>query len=202
MRYGLSLSVAFLTITLAASVARAAQPVYVGPYALFKTILFDIDYAVSTANTSSQAAVGSETIVSIGLASNAPSTGASCQAQVDWFDWDGTPAGLSGGVPTPGAGPFLVAGQTLEYTTSLVPANPNEYPPFTQNVFRDTTNPSGSKVAFEGYAQIRVMCPAGTPQPKIRVDAEVVKTQIGTGGVIGFQYKPINVTKTTGLIGY
>jgi len=200
MRRALSLSAALLAVTLAASVVNAAQPVYVGPYPLFKTILFDVDYAVSTASASTMP-LGSETIISIGLATNAPTTSAGCQAQVDWFDWDGTPAGLSGSNKAP-VGPFLLPGQTLEFTSSLNSVNPGEYPPFTENVFRDTTNPQGSKVAFEGFAQIRVLCPAGVPTPKLRVDAEVAKAQVNANGGLGFQYKPINVTKTTGVVGY
>ena len=87
-----------------------------------------------------------------------------CLAQVDWFDWNGVPAGVSGG---PGATPTtLLANRTLEFTTSSN-ANPNNYPNFQENVFRDAKDP------FEGYAQVRIQCPAGAAGIKaLRVDAE------------------------------
>ena len=201
MRCALTLSVALLLAGVVASPTRAAQPVYTGPYPLFTTAVYDLDYAVSTAGTAKQPTSGSETIVSIGLPSGAVAAEAQCAAQVDWFDWDGFPAGLSGPPGTAAGGPInLVAGQTLEFTSSLNTANPFEYPPFTENVFRDTTNPQGSVVPFEGRAEIRVSCvkPVATP---LRVDAEVVTVESTASGLV-FKYKPINVTQVSGLIGY
>jgi hypothetical protein len=201
MRHALSLSVAFVA-AIAASASMAAQPVIVGPYPLLKKIVYDVDYAVSTTTPGTAApSAGSETIISIGLPTNGAATGAQCQAQVDWFDWDGFPAGLSGPSPA-GSVPTLLPGHTLEFTTSLNSATPQEFPPFTENVFRDTTKPAGSKIAFEGHAQVRVLCPSGVASPKLRVDAEVVRFETDANGKLKYKYKPINVTRTAGLSGY
>jgi hypothetical protein len=122
---------------------------------------------------------------------------------VDWFDWDGFPAGLSGpGFISTSTPNTLLPGQTLEFTTSLNSANPLEYPPFTENVFRDTTNPAGSVVPFEGRAEVRVICPAGVSIRLLRVDAEVATAVISASGALVYHYKPINVTKVSGLVGY
>ena len=59
---------------IAASQAHGAQPVVVGPYVLLTTVLFNVDYAVSTGNREGQPSSGSDTIISIGLPSGAPTS--------------------------------------------------------------------------------------------------------------------------------
>ena len=191
------------------SAMAAPQPVVVGPYTLLTKAIYNLDYAVSTASSppATQPAGGSETIVYIGLPSGISTTSsyALCQAQVDWFDWNNVPAGLSGpGFLPSGGGPvMLLAGQTLEYTSSINSANPGEYPPFTENIFRDVTNPKTSVTPFEGRAEVRILCPAGVAAPTaLRVDAEVVTVTTNAAGQLDFHYKPVNVTKIIGLIGY
>src|SRR5271165_7214731 len=125
MRIRLHMSAALLALAVSASGAQAAQPVIVGPYPLLKTAVYDLDYAVSTAAAPGLLPSTSDTMVSIGLPTGASAAEAQCQAQVDWFDWDGFPAGLSGpGFLSAGVANTLLPGQTLEYTTSLNPANP------------------------------------------------------------------------------
>jgi hypothetical protein len=188
---------------LSAAPVWAAQPVYTGPYPVLPTIVFDVDYAVSTAFSGSTLAPGSETIISIGEATDAKMGSAPCVAQVDWFDWDGSPAGLSGpGKDSTGVVNTLTPGKTLEFTSSLNSGFPMEYFPFQENVFRNTSLPAGSKVAFEGHAQIRISCPAGVPRPGLRLDAEVVRFHYNDKGLPRVVYKPVNITKTAGLTGY
>jgi len=194
-----------LSVIAASQAHGAPQPVIVGPYVLLTTAIYYVDYAVSTANAASQPTSGSDTIISIGLPSGASSSGGLCQAQVFWLDWNGAHAGLSGpGFLPGGGGPNdIVPGQTLEYTSSLNSGNPFEYPPFDENVFRDITNPANSVAPFEGYAQVRILCPPGTPAlTQLRVDAEVVSVSKTPSGALSFRYKPINVTKVSGLVGY
>jgi hypothetical protein len=179
-----------------ASAAMAAQPIILPPYPLLQQALYDVDYAVAASGPNSPQGIGADTIISIGLPSKVTTTG--CQAQVDWFDWDGTPAGLSGPGSTAAGGPVtLVPGQTLEYTTSTNGV-PNNYPHYQENVFRDKTAP------FEGYAQIRVQCPAGVALSALRVDAQFVTSNpsVKAGFPPEIKSKTINVTKTTGLTGY
>jgi hypothetical protein len=207
MKCAVSLSIALAAASITTSQALAApQPVVVGPYPVLRTAIYDIDYAISNPDPagSTQPRDASETIVSIGLPSGASSVAAVCQAQVDWFDWDNTPAGLSGPGFLAAGGPVnLVPGQTLEFTTSTNSVNPLEYPPFTENIFRDITVPVNSVKKFEGRAEVRILCPAGVVPPKtLRVDAEVVKVETTAAGLLSFTYKPINVTKTSGLVGY
>jgi len=171
--------------------ALAAQPVIVGPYPTLTTVYYDVDYAVSG---TSQLGVKSDTIISIGLPSSVNVTG--CQAQVQWFDWNGALAGLSGPSSPTAAIPTLAPGQTLEFTSSPT-AVPGEYPDFVENVFRDT------KTSFEGYAQIRVACSNGATLRGLRVDAEfVTQTPVGAGVPPLISSKTINVTKPAGLVGY
>jgi len=173
---------------LSSASAFAAQPIFVGPYGPVTQILYDVDYAVSAAQSPVQN-IKADTIISIGLPSGTQPAG--CFAQVDWFDWNGAPAGLSGG---PAATPaLLLPNHTLEFTTSSN-ALPNNYPNFQENVFRDMTGP------FEGYAQIRIQCPAGGPTLKaLRIDAEFATFDPTTQS---YMTKTINVTKPTGLVGY
>jgi hypothetical protein len=180
---------------LCAAQAYAAQPVILPPYPVLPTVLYDVDYAVSSPAPAGAPGMSADTIISIGLPTSVKTTG--CSAQVDWFDWDGTPAGLSG----PGAGATglltVVPGQTLEYTTSSN-GNPNNYPNFQENVFRDSSK------AFEGYAQVRIQCPSAVTLAALRVDAEfATSTPSGsTDFPASITTKTINVSKPTGLIGY
>ena len=181
---------------LAAAPVIAGQPIYLGPYPLVQQVFYDVDYAVSSAAASSVGGVSADTIISIGLPSSVKTTG--CAAQVDWFDWDGTPAGLSG-PPVNSAGGLitLVPGQTLEFTTSSN-GLPNNYPNFQENVFRDKSTP------FEGYAQIRVVCTGAAAIKALSVDAEFAtqNPSFKTGYPPTIKTKTINVTKPTGIVGY
>ncbi len=184
----------FVAAGLGAGPTRAAQPIILPPYPILQTVIYNIDYAVSVPKTKAVNGVSADTIVSIGLPSGVPATG--CEAQVFWFDWDGTPAGRSG--PTKnvdGTVIALVPGQTLEYTTSSN-GNPNNYPNFQENVFRSASTP------FEGYAQIRISCSSAPAIKALSVDAEFV-TQSGPAGVPPvITSKTIVVSKPTGVIGY
>jgi hypothetical protein len=192
---GFTLMLAVAALSTSAALA-APQPIIVGPYPILQQTLYDVDYAVSSLAANSPQGIGADTIISIGLPSKVNVVG--CQAQVDWFDWDGTPAGLSGpgNLPT-GAPNLLVPGHTLEYTTSSN-ANPNNYPHYQENVFRDKTTP------FEGYAQVRIQCPTLVSLAALRIDAQFLTTNPSgkTGFPPGIKSKTINVTKTAGLVGY
>ena len=193
-RYSIRLAALAAAMTgLSAVPAKAAQPIILPPYPLLNQVIYDVDYAVSSASSTGTTA---DTIISIGLPSGVKTQG--CAAQVDWFDWDGTAAGLSGpGMNTAGGLITLSPGMTLEYTTSSN-GNPNNYPNFQENVFRSLTTP------FEGYAQVRIVCTGGVAIKALSVDAEfATRTPSGVAGVPpDITTKTINVTKPTGVIGY
>jgi hypothetical protein len=165
--------------------ANAAQPVFVTPVnaPLLPNLLYEVDYAVSSGP---QTQSRYDTIVTLSLpAKNSAANG--CSLQVRWFDWNGAAAGLSGGF-------LLPPGPSMEFTSSVNSALPGEYVPFIENVFRST------KIAFEGYAQVYTNCPVTT---KLRIDAEFVTLTVpAAGGPAAFEYKPINVTRPTGAVGY
>jgi hypothetical protein len=176
--------------------AVAAQVIIQPPYSALNTVVYDVDYAVSTGQDTATA-FPADTIVSIGLPASFKS--GLCQAQVAWFDWDGTAAGLSGPGTDPKTGaPYTLApGETLEFSTSFNAA-PNNYPDFQENVFRN------SSATFEGYAQVRVQCDSATTAQALRVDAEFATRQPGpvANGPPVVTTKTINVTAPTGLLGY
>jgi hypothetical protein len=192
MRSLMQAAIAAISLTSSFGTAMAAQPVFVTPPGtpLLPALLYEIDYATTGRLAGSTGAGMVDTIVSIGLP--AKSTGAKCNIQVAWFDWNGVLAGVSG----PNGGLPLTPGVTLEFTTSTTGVQA-EYPPFFENIFSDIKSP------FEGYAQIRsdASCPA--PQ-KLRVDAEFVTFTVPpTGANIGtVNYKPITVTNPKGVTGY
>ena len=193
-RYSIRLAALAAAMTgLSAIPAKAAQPVILPPYPLLNQVLYDVDYAVASVSSTGTTA---DTIISIGLTSSVKTQG--CAAQVDWFDWNGAPAGLSGpGLNTAGGLITLVPGMTMEYTTSSN-GNPNNYPDFQENVFRNLTTP------FEGYAQIRIVCTGGAAIKALSVDAEfATQTPSGIAGAPpDITTKTINVTKPTGVVGY
>jgi len=85
-------------------------------------------------------------------------------------------------------------GETLEFTTSNNVAAPLTYFPFEENVFRST------KAFFEGHAQIRSDCPTSD---KVRADAEFATLTIPSGATSGtVNYKVINISRPTGIVGY
>jgi hypothetical protein len=82
-----------------ATPAGAAQPVILTPAAtpLLPTIIYVLPYAVSFLTGGVPDA---ETVVTIGTEKKLiSSSGALCNIQVEWLDWDGTTAGVSGPVP-------------------------------------------------------------------------------------------------------
>lgn len=176
-------------------VAKAAQPIITAPYVLAPTVLYDVDYAVSHPATAGAVSTRAETIISIGLPFSVHVT--KCFAQVAWYDWDGTSAGLSGN--SPAGGDVLISGHTLEYVTTPTAASPAEFPPYIENVFRDKASD------FEGHAEIRITCPSGVTPPKaLRVDAHWVTAEPNPANpnTPERRYQPINITKKTGLVGY
>jgi hypothetical protein len=147
-------------VLLAAAVALTAIPAFAGQ-PTFSTpagtpplpnVVYVIPYATST--VSATGAPGTETVVTI----DAPAVaGIACNYQVEWVDFDGTSAGVSGPVTIP-------AGGTLEFVTQA--AVGGSLVPFVPNVFSNLTG------GFEGYANVRSDCDAKTARTGI--DAEFV----------------------------
>jgi hypothetical protein len=164
---------------LAAGGAQAAQPSYFPPYALLPNVLYVVPYAVSTqpATTANPVFPLAETVITIGGVKR-------CKVQVQWVDWNGATAGLSGAPVPP---PAIPPNGALEYVTrqnAVVPLSP-----FVLNVFSDVKEP------FEGHANIRSDCKVGT---KLRVDAEFV---VLTGSTAAPEYKEIPVVQPAGNLG-
>jgi len=180
-----------VTMIAAPAVVWAAQPHNATPAATvaLPNLLFEVDYAVAGATSVGNTIEMVDTIVSIGLASTAT---VKCDIQVAWFDWNGVGMGFSGdGL---GAISNLFPGETLEFTTSNNVAAPLTYFPFEENVFRST------KAFFEGHAQIRSDCPTSD---KVRADAEFATLTIPSGATSGtVNYKVINISRPTGIVGY
>lgn len=110
-----------------------------------------------------------------------------CTYQVEWENFDGTLAGVSG----PAAPPV---GGTLVFTTQAAPGI--SLYPYTFGVYSDLKGP------FEGHAHIRVTCPAGVAPPKtFRVDAGFVKVESTSSGSLDFEYKAIEIVKPAGNAG-
>ena len=159
----------------------AATPVLATP------IIYTVPYAVSTEPVVPAAGAtfpDAETVVAIGSDSAATK---GCAYQVEWENFDGTLAGVSG----PAAPPV---GGTLVFTTQAAAGIPLY--PYTFGVYSDLTGP------FEGHAHIRVLCPAGVAPPKtFRVDAGFVKVEATSSGSLDFEYKAIEIVKPAGNAG-
>jgi hypothetical protein len=166
----------------------AATPVLATP------VIYTVPYAVSTEPVAPAGGItllDAETVVAIGSDSAATK---GCAYQVEWENFDGTLAGVSGPAVVPAPGGTLVF--TTQSATPLVPPILPLYP-YTFGVYSDLTGP------FEGHAHIRVTCPTGTTPPKaFRVDAGFVRVQpTETGACCGFNYKAIEIVKATGNTG-
>jgi hypothetical protein len=160
----------------------AATPVLATP------IIYTVPYAVSTEPVAPAGGVtllDAETVVAIG-SDSAASKG--CGYQVEWENFDGTLAGVTG----PAAPPV---GGTLVFTTQAAAVLPLY--PYTFGVYSDLTGP------FEGHAHIRVICPAGVAPPKaFRVDAGFVRVEpTASGDCCNFNYKAIEIVKPAGNSG-
>lgn len=165
---------------IAAGAASAAQPTWVTPggTALAFAPVYAIPYAVSGRGTAGTVGRVSETVVTVGV----NGSGTACQIQVEWRDWNGVLAGVSG--------PFVVGPeQTLEFTTFPFVTPPQTPAPFTLNVFRS------SDIPFEGHAKVRSSCPSGA---RLRVNAQAVITDPNFGNA---EYVHIKVTRVPGNVG-
>lgn len=193
-------------LTMAPNAANAApQPYFITPAGtpLLPNTLYVLPYAVAdqqgtaqsvNANTSTSGTItgGSvlktQTIVSIGLPVGA--TGNGCKVQIQWIDWNGVQAGVSG--------PILVGlAQTYEFTTNVSPAA--TYPPYVLNVFSNLSK----TIPFEGYAKIRSDCAADR---RLRIDAGyemVIPIQISAAAPATLMrvIKEIKVVRPTGNVG-
>jgi hypothetical protein len=177
-----------------ATPAGAAQPIILTPAAtpLLPTIIYVLPYAVSALTGSVPDA---ETVVTIGTEKKLiSSTGALCNIQVEWLDWDGTSVGVSGPVPLV---PAFPADGSWEFTTEVSPGGGLGAPPlfpFILNVYSNLTGP------FEGHANIRTDCASTT---KVTVDAEfvVVEPTGSTNNSVTTKYKTIQVVKLVGNVG-
>ena len=160
--------------------ALAAQPVYPTPpgTGLLPNILYVVPYAVSTepvVGPGPAAFPDAETEITIGVIKK-------CHIQVEWVDWDGTTAGVSG-PPTPPP-PLVPVGGAIEFHTQNV--SPIPLPPYILNVSSDLPAP------FEGHANIRSDCKATT---KLKIDAGFVV--IPSPGAVPL-YKPIPTIRPDG----
>jgi hypothetical protein len=160
-----------------------------GTPVLATPIIYTVPYAVSTEPIIPGAGPtfpDAETVVAIGFDSAAFG---GCAFQVEWENFDGTLAGVSGPAAMP-------VGGTLVFTTQAAAGIPLY--PYTFGVYSDLTGP------FEGHAHIRVKCPTGVAPPKaFRVDAGFVRVQgdPSTGACCGFNYKAIEIVKPIGNLG-
>ena len=154
--------------------SQAAEPVYAPPYALLPNVLYVVPYAVSTQPLppAAPAYPVAEMIISIGNVKR-------CKVQVEWIDWNGTTAGLSGPAAPPP--PVPPSGSLQFHTQAASPPPLSPLPPYTLNVFSDLAGP------FEGKANIRSDC---KPSKKLFVDAgfEVIPAQ---GAVPLFKRVPV-----------
>jgi hypothetical protein len=150
--------------------------------------IYSLPYAVSTSPASTPTSFPiAETVVAIGWDSAVSPPPASCGFQVEWENFDGTLAGVSGPAAMPANG-------TLVFTTQAAAVAPLF--PYTFGVYSDLTGP------FEGQAHVRVKCPAGTALPKSRLDAGFVVVELtGSGACCSNRYKAIDVVKPAGNIG-
>jgi hypothetical protein len=168
----------------------AATPVLATP------IIYTVTYAVSTEPVVPAGGItfpAAGTVVAIGSDSAAAK---GCAYQVEWENFDGTLAGVSGPAAVPAPGGTLVF--TTQFASPAVPPPPVPLFPYTFGVYSDLTGP------FEGHAHIRVICPTGVKPPAaFRVDAGFVRVQgdPSTGACCGFNYKAIKIVKPTGNVG-
>jgi hypothetical protein len=164
-----------------ATASFAAQSVIFTPpgTALLPNLIYTVPYAVSTSPAATPQFPVAETVVSIGT----DTAGVNCNFQVEWEDWNGAAAGVSG----PAAPPV---GGTYDFTTQSAAVVPLF--PYTLNVFSDV------KAPFEGHAHVRTDCPTGTA---IRVDAGFVRLEQNASGSINYNYKAIEIVKPTGNTG-
>jgi hypothetical protein len=169
-----------LALIAASGATQAAQPTYTPPYVQLPNILYVVPYAVSTQPVVSDvpAFPDGETVITIGGAKR-------CKVQVEWVDWNGVVAGYSG-APVP-PNPAVPGNGALEYVTPA--KSPVALSPFILNVFSDVKEP------FEGHANIRSDCQAGT---KPRIDAEFVVIPNANAAP---QYKEIPVVQPAGSLG-
>jgi hypothetical protein len=115
--------------------------------------------------------------LAVATVGNPRSNGQSCRVQLEWLDWDGAAAGVSG--------PFLLApDDTLEFTTAVDPAFPTTYQ---LNVLRNRDTP------FEGHGKVRSNC------TRLKVDAQLFSNEISQPGQ--YEIDPISVVRTTGNVG-
>jgi hypothetical protein len=159
--------------------AKAAQPVIPTPagVALLPNIIYVIPYAISSLSAAG-GGPATETVVTIdGLAS----TATQCRFQVQWLDWNGAAAGVSGPTAIPAGGSFELV--------TLPQVGPSLFP-YIPNVFSNASKP------FEGYANVRTNCPTAT---RTGVDAAFVRRPSSTGG--DATYKEIEPASRTGNLG-
>lgn len=120
-----------------------------------------------------------ETVVTVGVNASSPNP---CQIQVEWVDWNGGAAGVSG--------PFLVPPDfTFEFTTHNMPPPPPAWPLGQLNVFRSQAAP------FEGHAKVHSSCGTGR---RLRVNAQTVSTNLASQVS---KYIHTKVTKIPGNVG-
>jgi hypothetical protein len=173
----------------AGSASAAPQAVTLTPAAppVLPTVLYQLTYAVSDHRGTTQptgSGVSAETVVSLGLPLGFT---ASCRAQVQWIEWNGTIAGYSGPAQ-------LVPGATLEFTTVNDPAVITT--PYIANVFSNIVSPR----TFEGHARIRVDCPVSGLRVNAAYLTDIVPSSTGTPSRAVKRHE-IKVVRRTGNTG-